>query len=88
MGKYGRADVTTRHRTKIMATSFERQTATVLQFPVGGRAGWHDKSASRIQTASAGKTAPATPLSDLAFGGSWYHEVALHEDDTKPGRTN
>lgn len=88
MGKYGRADVTTRHRTKIMATSFERQTATVLQFPVGGRAGWQDRSASRIQQAVPAKTGPSAEFSDLAFGGAWYHEVALHEDDTKPGRTN
>ena len=71
-----------------MATSFERQTATVLQFPVGGRAGWQGKTPSRIQTASAPETAPSAALSDLAFGGSWYHEVALHEDDKKPGRPN
>ena len=88
MGKYGRADVTTRHRTKIMATSFERQTATVLQFPVGGRAGWQLKGASRIQTSPAAETSAGAALSDLAFGGSWYHEVALHDNDRKPDRTN
>ncbi len=71
-----------------MATNFERQTATVLQFPVGGRTGWHPTQASRIQTAATAKTSPSVEFSDLAFGGSWYHEVALHEDDTKPTRTN
>lgn len=88
MSKYGRADVTTRHRTKIMATNFERQTATVLQFPVGGRTGWRATQASRVQTAATAKTSPSVEFSDLAFGGSWYHEEALHDGDGKPGRAN
>lgn len=71
-----------------MSTSFERQTATVLQFPVGGRAGWHSSNTSRIQTTTAAKTGPSVEFSDLAFGGSWYHEEALHDEDGKPGRTN
>lgn len=88
IGKYGRADVTTRHRTKIMTTNFERQTATVLQFPVGGRSGWHATKTSRIQTVATPKTAPSVEFSDLAFGGSWYHEEALHDGDGKPSVTN
>ncbi|MGE7371129.1 DUF2735 domain-containing protein [Neorhizobium sp. NPDC001467] len=71
-----------------MATRFERQTATVLQFPVGGRAGWHDKKSARIATVTAMPPASRVDFSDLAFGGAWYHEVALHDDDTKPTRNN
>ncbi len=59
-----------------------------MQFPVGGRAGWQGKIASRTQATPIVQITPSTELSDLAFGGSWYHEVALHEDDTKPTRTN
>jgi hypothetical protein len=71
-----------------MTTNFERQTATVLQFPVGGRAGWHATKASLIQPATTAKTGPSVEFSDLAFGGAWYHEEALHDGEGKPGLTN
>ncbi|MGF9563080.1 DUF2735 domain-containing protein [Neorhizobium sp. JUb45] len=71
-----------------MTTNFERQTATVLQFPVGGRAAWRAAGTSRILTPTAPDTGPSVAFSDLAFGGSWYHEEALHDDEPKPILTN
>lgn len=71
-----------------MTTIIERQTATILQFPIGGRKGWHDLAGGRAQANAAPQTGPQVEFSDLAFGGSWYHEDALHKDDATPGLVN
>ena len=54
-----------------MTTNQTRETATIYQFPVGGRAGLVGHRKAVDQTA-----APA-----IVFGGSWYHEEAIRDAD-------
>lgn len=55
----------------------QRPTAEIIPFPFGGRSNlrWAQEKNKAVQpTAAAAST-------DLAFGGSWYHEAALSEQD-------
>jgi len=60
-----------------MNTSYEREGATVVAFPVGGRAGL---AARRVESRPNVDMAPR--YADIAFGGSWYHEEAVRDDRT------
>ena len=54
-----------------MTTNQTRESATIYQFPVGGRAGLVDHREPIKQ---------ATPcLNEIVFGGSWYHEEAIRD---------
>lgn len=63
--------------SNIQASNIQAATAKIYQFPVGGRAGL------------AGTSAPLSKLEEMeraaatriAVGGSWYHDVAVHEAD-------
>lgn len=65
-----------------MATAIEHRTAEIIQFPVGGL------RAFRERTDRAASKAPidTTRLSDLAFGGAWYHEEAIHGPTPPSGK--
>lgn len=54
-----------------MVSINQRQTATIYEFPTGALR--QAKSFIRDDERMTGK------YSDLAFGGSWYHDEALHE---------
>lgn len=56
-----------------MNTSTHTQSATILQFPAGGRRGL---TANHAQTVAA--EAMAQRVSD-AVSGAWYHEAAIRE---------
>jgi len=56
-----------------MNTSTHTQSATILQFPIGGRRG---VIANRALAEAA--EAMAQRVSD-AVGGAWYHEAAIRE---------
>jgi len=65
-----------------MNTSLNQGTATIYQFPVGGR--------SALAGRRHGKTGPAADLAtsprvnETISSGSWYHEAAIQ--DSKPER--
>ena len=52
-----------------MATNVPRETATIYQFPVGGRAGLTRRVAYEKPDA----------LPTISYGGSWYHDEAIRE---------
>ena len=56
-----------------MTTSFSRPSATIYQFPVGGRA------AAALGRDNAAK-APATPV---IYESVWYHAEAIQDPDSK-----
>jgi uncharacterized protein DUF2735 len=58
-----------------MTTSSYRGSATILQFPVRGRATVGDHGEEAKYTADLTVPRGAT----AAFGGSWYHEEAVQE---------
>jgi len=64
----------------MMTTGLNQATATIYQFPVGGRAAlggrrYGETKATDLASAQAG---------DSACSGSWYHEAAIQE--SQPGR--
>ncbi len=64
-----------------MTTSRNHGSATIYQFPAGGRSalGGHRYE----ETKAAADLAP-TPVSEAASGSGWYHEAAIQE--SKPVR--
>ena len=56
-------------------------SATIYQFPVGGRVALSQR---REQEKSASKTPPASAIT--ACGSAWYHEQAI--EDADPTRKN
>ncbi|MDQ0511781.1 DUF2735 domain-containing protein [Ancylobacter amanitiformis] len=57
-----------------MNSPTQRESAQIVQFPTGGRAGLAARQAVARQTAEM----PAN-LASVAFG-SWYHEEAMKEE--------
>ena len=53
-----------------MNTNLPRESATIYQFPAGGRAG--------LTRRAAFDRAPET-LPTISYGGSWYHDEAIRE---------
>jgi len=62
-----------------MTTSMNRETATIIQFPVRGRM----NAVAQSRTARLVEEARMAPLHDY---GSWYHEAAIAEstENRKP----
>lgn len=54
-----------------MTTNQMRETATIYQFPVGGRAGLAGHREAVHQAAA--------PADAIVCGGSWYHEEAIRD---------
>lgn len=54
-----------------MTTNALRETATIYQFPVGGRAG--------LTRGGLDKARGPESLPTIAYGGSWYHDEAIRE---------
>jgi hypothetical protein len=63
-----------------MTTGFYRETATIYQFPVGGRA-----AVGKLRGERYIQTQEPQPTTYVDFG-SWYHDEAIREerDDGKP----
>jgi len=60
-----------------MPTNAPRESATIYQFPVGGRAG--------LAQRRAGFDAPRyAEMPSIAYGGSWYHDEAIREAAEAP----
>jgi hypothetical protein len=60
-----------------MTTSFERPSAQIYQFPLGGR---EVLARRRNEARREAEPAPvSTPA--IAAGSSWYHEAAMQEAD-------
>ena len=57
-----------------MTTNHHRESATIYQFPVGGRAGYR-----RHDSAKAASHLTHVAFDDIVVGGSWYHEEAVRE---------
>ena len=55
----------------MMTNNHNGQSATIIQFPVGGRAGFFPRRDTLSQPA-------ALPVVDT---GSWYHDEAIRESD-------
>lgn len=62
-----------------MVTANFRQTAEILQFPLGGRAGL--MSRERRFGEEATKAMPT-----IVDYGSWYHDEAIREEQDKPSK--
>ena len=64
-----------------MNTTSNHGSAKIYQFPAGGRAALGVRRHEEIRAA----TDPApSRVSEVACGGSWYHEAAIQ--DSKPAR--
>ncbi|HEY3893396.1 MAG TPA: DUF2735 domain-containing protein [Caulobacteraceae bacterium] len=61
-----------------MNTGLNQETATIYQFPVGGRSavGQHGEPTNTADL--------ATRVSEIVCGSAWYHEAAIQE--SKPVR--
>jgi hypothetical protein len=66
----------------MLNTRVNEGSATIYQFPAGGRAALGGRRYGETQTAVSEFAAPATDFADCS--GSWYHAAAI--EDTKPGR--
>jgi hypothetical protein len=64
-----------------MNTSLNQGSATIYQFPAGGRAGL---SARRQVETQAPVELASSRVSEIAVGGAWYHDAAIQE--SKPVR--
>jgi Protein of unknown function (DUF2735) len=65
----------------MMNTSLNHGSAKIYQFPVGGRSALAGRSYDEAKTAA---DLAATRVTEVACGGSWYHEAAIQE--SKPVR--
>ncbi|WP_213742778.1 DUF2735 domain-containing protein [Bradyrhizobium sp. dw_411] len=66
-----------------MNTSLNHGSAKIYQFPVGGRAAFGGRRLEETRTST--DLSPSR-ISEAAVGGSWYHEAAIQESNTKPVR--
>ncbi len=65
-----------------MNAASETQTATIIQFPVGGirgRRGGSDRAEAKSEVTTG-------RYSDLAFGGGWYHDNAIEAGPDSKGK--
>jgi hypothetical protein len=58
-----------------MATGFHRETATIYQFPVGGRA-----SVPKFRKSGLSDLEEQAKALHIDFG-SWYHDDAIRDED-------
>ncbi len=59
-------------------TSAPRESATIYQFPAGGRAGLAGQGTAPKRAGFAGNERFAE-MPTIAYGGSWYHDEAIRE---------
>jgi hypothetical protein len=64
-----------------MDTSLNHGSATIYQFPVGGRAALAGRSYDEVKTVP---DLASSSVSEIVYGSSWYHEAAIQE--AKPVR--
>jgi len=64
-----------------MNTSLNHGSAKIYQFPAGGRSAVGGR---RYEQNKTNTDLPSSRVSEIGFGGSWYHEVAIQESE--PGR--
>jgi hypothetical protein len=58
-----------------MNTSFNHGSATIYQFPAGGRDALHSH-----RDAQAPAEAVSTRASEIGFGDAWYHQEAIQSE--------
>ncbi|MBS0259712.1 MAG: DUF2735 domain-containing protein [Proteobacteria bacterium] len=58
-----------------MATGFHRETATIYQFPIGGRAG-----VSKFRNSGLSDLEREARQPHVDFG-SWYHDEAIRDEE-------
>jgi len=61
-----------------MSAQVQAQTATIYQFPVRFR----ERKAELTEKSKIEANKIATQISDVAFGGGWYHDEAIRDDRT------
>jgi Protein of unknown function (DUF2735) len=59
-----------------MNTSLNHGSAKIYQFPAGGRAAFGGRRLEETRTST---DLSASHVSEVAVGGSWYHEAAIQE---------
>jgi hypothetical protein len=59
-----------------MPSKAQSETATIYQFPVGGRAGLAQRRGFENQRFGMDRFAD---MPTIAYGGSWYHDEAIRE---------
>ncbi len=64
-----------------MNTSLNHGSATIYQFPAGGRAALGGRRYEEARTAT---DLASSRVNEAACSGSWYHEAAIEE--SKPAR--
>jgi hypothetical protein len=64
-----------------MNTSLNHGSATIYQFPAGGRAALGGRRYEEARTAT---DLASSCMNEAACSGSWYHEAAIEE--SKPAR--
>ena len=64
-----------------MTTSSDRQSATIYQFPVGGRAALGVRRDVRRDQAVVVENFAVPRIARVAAGGAWYHEEAVQQAD-------
>jgi uncharacterized protein DUF2735 len=63
-----------------MTTDFQRGSAQIYQFPVGGRRALGGQGEAGRSGESAPVPSPTSlRFADAAFGGAWYHEQAVQD---------
>lgn len=66
-------------------TSAPRESATIYQFPVGGRAGLAGQGIAPKRAGFAGQDQYAD-IPAISYGGSWYHDEAIREAADKASK--
>jgi Protein of unknown function (DUF2735) len=68
-----------------MNTSLNHGSAKIYQFPAGGRAATGTRRLEEIKTAA---DLASPRVSEIAYGGSWYHQEAIEAAirESNPGR--
>ena len=61
----------------MLTTSVNEGSATIYQFPAGGRAALGGRRYGETKTAVSEFAAPTANLADCS--GSWYHEAAIQD---------
>ncbi|EWY39397.1 hypothetical protein N825_06795 [Skermanella stibiiresistens SB22] len=60
-----------------MTANFQRASAKIYQFPVKHRA----VTSGYLEEAKSDMDASSSRFADAAFGGGWYHDAAVQEEE-------
>jgi len=71
--------VSAQRRAEMINTSLNQGTATIYQFPVGGRSALAGRRHGEVPTNPA--TTPR--VNETICSGSWYHEAAIQESQNE-----